>query len=58
MAEGKRIRIEDMELGQLVRGLPSVTLKEAREELDRELVQQALKRNSGKDDERRNRTWN
>jgi two-component system NtrC family response regulator len=48
MAEGKRIRIEDMELGQLVESLPPVTLKEAREELEREMVQQALKRNGGK----------
>jgi two-component system NtrC family response regulator len=48
MAEGKRIRIEDMELAQLVEGLPPVTLKEAREELEREMVQQALKQHSGK----------
>jgi two-component system NtrC family response regulator len=48
MAEGKRIRIEDMELGALVESLPPVTLKEAREELEREMVQQALKRNAGK----------
>jgi two-component system NtrC family response regulator len=48
MADGKRIRIEDMELGQLLQGLPPVTLKEAREELEREMVQHALKRNGGK----------
>jgi len=48
MADGKRIRIEDMELGPLLQGLPPVTLKEAREELEREMVQQALKRNGGK----------
>ena len=48
MAEGKRIRIDDMELGQTVPRIPQVTLKEAREELEREMVQQALKRNSGK----------
>ena len=48
MAEGKRIRIDDMELGGLMSDLSPVTLKEAREELEREMLQQALKRNSGK----------
>jgi two-component system NtrC family response regulator len=48
MAEGRRIRIEDMELGQLADDVPPVTLKEAREDLEREMVQHALKRNAGK----------
>jgi two-component system, NtrC family, response regulator len=48
MAEGKRILVEDLELTEAIEGMPPVTLKEAREELEREMVRQALKRNSGK----------
>jgi len=48
MAEGRRISVDDMELSQLLEDLPSVTLKEAREEIEREMVQQALKRHAGK----------
>lgn len=48
MAEGKRIGIEDLELAEALEGMPPTTLKEAREELEREMVQQALKRHSGK----------
>jgi len=48
MAEGKRIRIDDMELGNIAGDMPPITLKEAREELERDMVQQALKRNAGK----------
>jgi two-component system NtrC family response regulator len=48
MADGKRIRIDDLELGPLLQDLSPVTLREAREELDREMVQEALRRSSGK----------
>jgi two-component system NtrC family response regulator len=49
MAEGKRVAANDLEL---VSGgsesVPRATLKDAREHLERELVEQALKRNSGR----------
>ena len=48
MADGKRISIADLELNELADPLPTASLKQARENVEREMVQQALKRNSGK----------
>jgi two-component system NtrC family response regulator len=48
MAEGKRITVKDLELTDGADALPATTLKEARETTERELIQQALKRNSGR----------
>jgi two-component system NtrC family response regulator len=48
MADGKRITVEDLELSDLIKDLPPLTLKEARDELEREMIQQALKRHSGR----------
>jgi two-component system NtrC family response regulator len=48
MADGKRISIADLELNELADPLPAASLKQARENVEREMVQQALKRNSGK----------
>ena len=48
MADGKRISIADLELNELADPLPAASLKQARENVEREMVQQALRRNSGK----------
>ncbi len=48
MADGKRITVKDMELTDVADVLPATTLKEARESMERDMVQQALKRHSGK----------
>jgi two-component system NtrC family response regulator len=48
MADGGRIMPRDMELNDVAQALPSSTLKEARESIEREMVLQALKRNGGK----------
>jgi two-component system NtrC family response regulator len=48
MADGNRIGIRDMELGHAAQPLLTTTLKTAREHTERELIQQALKRNAGK----------
>ncbi len=48
MSESKRITVSDLELGAQGNGPPATTLKEARENLEREMVQQALKRHLGK----------
>jgi two-component system NtrC family response regulator len=47
MTDGKRIHVTDMELAG-AEPLPVATLKEARENVERDLVQQALKRHSGR----------
>jgi two-component system NtrC family response regulator len=47
MADGKRITVDDLELAQLGGERP-VTLKEARESVERETIQQVLQRHSGK----------
>jgi len=47
MADGKRITVRDLELTDILSTLPSQTLKEARETLEREMVQEALRRHSG-----------
>jgi two-component system NtrC family response regulator len=48
MAEGKRVTAADLELGEALDGAPPQTLKEAREGLEREIVQDALRRHQGK----------
>jgi len=48
MAEGKRVAAGDLELSDALEGAPAPTLKEAREGLERELVQDALRRHQGK----------
>ena len=47
MAEGKRISVADMELKEATETVPAASLKQARENVERETVQQALKRHSG-----------
>jgi two-component system NtrC family response regulator len=48
MADGKRITVKDMELMGVADALPATTLKEARESIEREMVQLALNRHSGR----------
>jgi two-component system NtrC family response regulator len=48
MAEGKRVTADDLELTDVVGALPAQTLREARESVEREIVQDALRRHRGK----------
>ncbi|MGH9241267.1 MAG: PEP-CTERM-box response regulator transcription factor, partial [Vicinamibacterales bacterium] len=48
MAEGKRITAADLELTEALDGVPMQTLKEARENAEREIVHDALRRNKWK----------
>jgi two-component system NtrC family response regulator len=48
MAEGKRLTAEDLELGEIRSAPQTSTLKDARENIERELIQQALRKHSGK----------
>ena len=48
MAEGKRVTAKDLELTDAHSALPPQTLKEARERVERDLVQGALRRHQGK----------
>ena len=48
MANGKRVTARDLELTDTLSALPPQTLKEAREAVEREMVQDALRRNRGK----------
>lgn len=48
MAEGKRITAQDLELSDIRLAPAGVTLKEAREAVEREMVNQALRKHSGK----------
>ncbi len=48
MADGKRISVQDLELDVSADAAPPVTLKEARESIERDMIQQALKRHLGK----------
>jgi two-component system NtrC family response regulator len=48
MADGKRITVEDMELAEAADAVPAVTLKEAREAMEREMVKRTLDRHSGR----------
>jgi two-component system NtrC family response regulator len=47
MAEGRRLTVRDLELSQADGGLV-VTLKEARENLERDMLHAALRKHSGK----------
>ena len=47
MASGKRVTVADLELEGL-EPLPLSTLREAREEVEKEMVEQALRRHAGK----------
>jgi two-component system NtrC family response regulator len=48
MAEGKRVTAKDLELDPTGLGVNVVTLKDARETVERQMVQQALKKHGGK----------
>jgi two-component system NtrC family response regulator len=48
MADGKRVTAGDLELTDTLSAPPAQTLKEARESLEREMVQEALRRHGGK----------
>ena len=48
MADGQRITPADMELNHVPGGIPATTLKKARENIEREMVIQALRRSGGK----------
>jgi two-component system NtrC family response regulator len=48
MADGKRVTARDLELTDTLSALPPQTLKEARESVEREMVQDALRRHRGK----------
>jgi two-component system, NtrC family, response regulator len=48
MAEGKRVTADDLELTEIVAAMAPQTLKEARENVEREIVQDALRRHRGK----------
>ena len=48
MADGKRVTARDLELTDTLSALPSKTLKEARESVEREMIQDALRRHRGK----------
>jgi two-component system NtrC family response regulator len=48
MADGKRVTASDLELADALSAMPPQTLKEARESVEREMVQEALRRHRGK----------
>ena len=48
MADGKKVTASDLELADSTEMVPAATLKEARENVERELVEQALKKHSGR----------
>ncbi len=48
MTDGKRVSARDLELTDTLSALPPQTLKEARESVEREMVQEALRRHGGK----------
>jgi two-component system NtrC family response regulator len=48
MAEGKRLTVRDLELPASTPGSSVTTLKEARENLEREMIQNALRKHAGK----------
>jgi two-component system NtrC family response regulator len=47
MADGKRVTAEDLELGDVLDAVPPQTLKDAREAVERDMVQEALRRHRG-----------
>jgi two-component system NtrC family response regulator len=48
MAEKRRIDVADLELDEVAESLPSMTLKEAREETELAMIKQSMHRNGGK----------
>ena len=48
MAEGKRVSAGDMELAAFTEGTPGRSLKDAREDLEREMIERALSKHGGK----------
>src|SRR4029077_10330116 len=48
MTEGKRLTAEDLELGGPSEAANGATLKEARESVERAVIQKALRKHSGK----------
>ena len=48
MSDGKRITVEDMELSRGTDGQPISSLRDAKEALEKEMIQKALKRHDGK----------
>ena len=48
LAGGKRVAARDLELMDTLSALPPQTLKEARESVEREMIQDALRRHRGK----------
>jgi len=48
MADGKRVTASDLELADVLSGLRPPTLREARETVERDVVQDALRRHSGR----------
>jgi two-component system NtrC family response regulator len=48
MADGKRVAVSDMELTEAVDTLPPLSLKDAREAVERDMIQEALRRNRGR----------
>ena len=48
MADGRRVTAKDLELTAAATGSGGVTLKEARDAVERQLIQQALKKHGGK----------
>jgi len=48
MAEGSRVTAADLELADALGGAPPLTLREARENVERDLVTDALRRHKGK----------
>ena len=48
MAEGKRVSARDLELTDTLNALPPQTLREARENVEREMVLEALRRHKGR----------
>ena len=48
MADGKRITAADLELADGTELVPAATLKQARENVEREMVEHALKKHSGR----------
>jgi two-component system NtrC family response regulator len=48
MAEGKRLSVQDLELSESSLATQATNLKEARESLEREMIQKALRKHSGR----------
>jgi two-component system NtrC family response regulator len=47
MGEGNRIGVEDLELTEFADAAPAMTLKEAREQIERDLIKQAIEKHHG-----------